>query len=343
MSSQKTEVNVLLSGEQGFVYQNLRYQLQEAPGLGLVTSAASEEPAPEFVVYVFDDLESRCSGECRLPHEEKTSAIARYLDAGSRVVLLMNRESDVSMVGSPNMELCRIPQVFGKWSTTAPANPVGYLCSLVIDGQEAMYDQQADMELLYVDDLAKAVIDGIVSGELARCGKTAPYRITGRELVALLVRFRESRDNLVIPPVGSGLFRALYATYISYLDKADFSYPLINHSDERGNFIEILKTESHGQISCLTAGPGVTRGQHYHHSKSEKFLVVKGKARFCFRNLLTDEYHELTVTGSKPEIVETIPGWVHNITNISDEEMIVILWANEIFNPDCPDTNPGKI
>ncbi len=225
MLSQKTKVSVLLSGEQGFIYENLVYQLQEAPELRLITTAMSQEPVPEFVVYVFDDLESQGLGECSLTPEEKGAAIAQYQDAGSRVIVLINRESDVSMVSSPNIVLCRIPQVFGKWSTPAPANPVGYLCSLVIDGKEATYDQQADLDLLYVDDLAKTVIDGIVSGDLSRCGRAVSYRITGRELNTILVQFRESRNTLVIPPVGSGLVRALYSTYISYLDKEDFSYP----------------------------------------------------------------------------------------------------------------------
>jgi len=167
--------------------------------------------------------------------------------------------------------------------------------------------------------------------------------MTSNQLASLLKEFKNSRDTLVIPDVGEGLLHALYATYISYIDKSSFSYALENHSDSRGSFIEILKTKKNGQFSCLTAKPGVTRGQHYHHSKSEKFLVVKGQAKFTFRNLLNNVHHELIVSEDSPEIVETIPGWVHNITNIGNEEIIVFLWANELFDLDSPDTIAGEI
>jgi UDP-2-acetamido-2,6-beta-L-arabino-hexul-4-ose reductase len=138
--------------------------------------------------------------------------------------------------------------------------------------------------------------------------------------------------------VGTGFVRALYSTYISYLKPEQFSYPLIKHADPRGEFVEMLKTQDSGQFSYFTAFPRITRGGHYHHTKTEKFLVIRGKALFKFRHMVTNERFEQTTSGESPVIVETIPGWTHDITNIGDSEMIVMLWANEIFDRQKPDT-----
>jgi len=154
----------------------------------------------------------------------------------------------------------------------------------------------------------------------------------------LIQSFKDSRETLITERVGTGLIRALYATYVSYLPVESFAYALAPHADPRGTFVEMLKTPDCGQFSFLTVAPGATRGGHYHHSKSEKFLVVKGQARFKFRHMQTGQTHELITDGNKPEIVETVPGWTHDITNIGMEEMFVLLWANEVFDRARPDT-----
>lgn len=169
------------------------------------------------------------------------------------------------------------------------------------------------------------------------------YQISLGDLANLIQRFKESRDSLVTERVGSGFIRALYSTYVSYLPVTQFTYGIASHSDERGTFVEMLKTPDCGQFSYFTAHPGVTRGGHYHHSKSEKFLVIRGKALFKFRQILTNEHYEIIVDGSHPKIVETIPGWSHDITNIGDDELIVMLWANEIFDRQEPDTISSKV
>ena len=155
--------------------------------------------------------------------------------------------------------------------------------------------------------------------------------------------FKASRSSLITEKVGTQFKRALHSTYLSYLEPDSFSYTVPKYGDERGVFVEMLKTQESGQFSFFTAHPGITRGDHYHHSKTEKFLVIKGKAHFGFRNILTDETYEKVTDGDNPEIVETVPGWTHNITNIGDEEMIVMLWANEIFDRDRPDTYALKV
>ena len=164
------------------------------------------------------------------------------------------------------------------------------------------------------------------------------YTTTVGELARLVQSFKDSRTTLMTERVGSGLVRALYATYVSYLPVDAFAYPVVQHADPRGVFAEVLKTPDCGQFSYFTAHPGITRGGHYHHSKTEKFLVIKGQARFKFRHMQTGQTHELLTSGAKPEIVETVPGWTHDITNVGSDEMIVMLWANEVFDRDRPDT-----
>jgi UDP-2-acetamido-2,6-beta-L-arabino-hexul-4-ose reductase len=148
---------------------------------------------------------------------------------------------------------------------------------------------------------------------------------------------------LVSEEVGNGLIRALYATYLSYLKPEQFAYEVPAYEDGRGRFVEMLKTKNSGQFSFFTAHPGITRGGHYHHTKSEKFLVLQGSAQFGFRNIVTNEAYELTVDGLKPKIVETIPGWTHDITNIGESELIVMLWASEAFDRSLPDTITNKV
>jgi UDP-2-acetamido-2,6-beta-L-arabino-hexul-4-ose reductase len=146
-----------------------------------------------------------------------------------------------------------------------------------------------------------------------------------------------------LPAVGVGLARALYATYVSYFGPAHASYALARHADERGAFIEVLKTTNSGQFSFFTAHPGAIRGGHYHHSKTEKFLVVRGSARFRFRHILTQESFDLCTSSDQPMIVETLPGWAHDITNVGAEEMLVLLWANEMFDRNRPDTYAQRL
>ena len=150
--------------------------------------------------------------------------------------------------------------------------------------------------------------------------------------------FRNVKESLVTEDVGSGLIRALYSTYLTYLPVSKFSYEVPIYSDKRGDFVEMLKTKNSGQFSYFTAPPGVTRGGHYHHTKTEKFLVIRGRARFKFKNLVTHERHEIIVSGDNHEVVDSVPGWSHDITNIGDTELIVMLWANEVFDRGKPDT-----
>ena len=167
---------------------------------------------------------------------------------------------------------------------------------------------------------------------------TPQYSTTVGELARQIQAYKDSHDSLTTERVGNGLVRALYSTYVSYLPPESFVYTVPQYVDSRGVFAEMLKTPDCGQFSYFTAHPGITRGGHYHHSKTEKFLVIKGNARFKFRHMQTFETHELFTCGDKAEVVETVPGWTHDITNIGQDEMIVMLWANEVLDRSKPDT-----
>jgi UDP-2-acetamido-2,6-beta-L-arabino-hexul-4-ose reductase len=238
----------------------------------------------------------------------------------------------------------RLPNVFGKWCKPNYNSAVATFCynttrSLPIQ----VNDPAAPVTLVYVDDVIERFMQ-LMDGADASVGAdgfasvTPKYTTTVGELARQIQAFKDSRDSLTTERVGTGLVRALYSTYLSYLAPESFAYSVPQYGDPRGVFAEMLKTPDCGQFSYFTAHPGITRGGHYHHSKTEKFLVIKGQARFKFRHMHTGETHELLTNGDKAEVVETVPGWTHDITNIGSDEMVVMLWANEVFDPEKPDT-----
>lgn len=240
----------------------------------------------------------------------------------------------------------RLPNVFGKWARPNYNSVVATFChNIAQDIPIRVDDQTKTVPLLYIDDLLESFMDVLGNPLPGVSRKTiqSEYLVSVGDLARQIETFHKSRDTLVTEEVGDGFIRALYATYLSYLKPEQFAYELVAHQDSRGRFVEVLKTKNSGQFSFFTAHPGVTRGGHYHHTKSEKFLVLQGLARFGFRNIVTNESYELTVNGLKPKIVETIPGWTHDITNIGENELIVMLWASETFDRARPDTIANKV
>ncbi|MDD4927932.1 MAG: NAD-dependent epimerase/dehydratase family protein [Gallionella sp.] len=242
--------------------------------------------------------------------------------------------------------LYRLANVFGKWSKPNYNSAVATFCyNTVNDLPIQINDPAALIRLVYIDDVIKDFLRllaarpvGVVRPEVA-----PEYSISVGDLAEQLSAFRASRDSMITEPVGAGLTRALFATYLSFLRPEQFSYTVPVHADARGRFVEMLKTKDSGQFSFFTAHPGITRGGHYHHTKNEKFLVIQGKARFGFRHIETGETCEQFTDGQTPEVVQTVPGWSHDITNVGENEMIVMLWGNEIFDREHPDTITYKV
>ncbi len=268
-------------------------------------------------------------------HVERGNAYGASKLAAENVLLEYSKTT-----GAP-VYIFRLPHVIGKWCRPNYNSVVATFCYNIARGLPIQIDDPSfRIRIVYIDDLVEtfaAIMEGSLSCR-QQCEVTPSYTITVGELADRLRSFRTSRETMITEPVGAGLARALYATYVSYLPMKDFSYAVAKHADPRGVFVEMLKTKESGQFSFFTAPAGVTRGGHYHHSKTEKFLVITGKARFRFREIGTGEVHQIDTDGENPCIVETIPGWAHDITNVGDREMVVMLWANEIFDPQHPDT-----
>ena len=237
--------------------------------------------------------------------------------------------------------ICRLANIFGKWSRPNYNSAVATFCYNVANDLPIQIDNaDAMIRLVYIDDVIETFWQ-IIQNELVpeQSFTIEPeYQISVGDLANTLREFKQSRETLITLPVGTGLTRALYSTYLSFLQPEQFDYTVPRHGDERGVFVEMLKTPDAGQFSYFTAHPGITRGGHYHHSKTEKFLVIKGEALYKFRHIVTGDYYELRTSGDEARIVETVPGWTHDITNVGDDEMIVMLWANEIFDREKPDT-----
>ena len=213
-------------------------------------------------------------------------------------------------------------------------------CYNIMNGIElSIHDPNMEVTLVYIDEVCSSFIELLTETTQVDHPTVFPeYTTTVGEVAKIITSFKSHRDDLIIERVGTGLTRALYSTFLSYAPTDTFSYSIPSHADERGMFCEVLKTRDSGQFSFFKAHSGVTRGEHYHHTKTEKFLVIKGNARFRFRHILTDEFFSIDTSGKAPKIVESIPGWSHDITNTGNDELIVMLWANEIFDHDKPDT-----
>lgn len=247
--------------------------------------------------------------------------------------------------GAP-VAICRLVNVFGKWCRPNYNSAVATFCHNIARKLPiSVNDPLAPLQLVYVDDVMTYIMSWLQEpGSEIQFPEVGPiYRTTVGLLADKLKEYHALRETMVVDDVGIGLGRALYATYVSYLDPDDFTYPLIRHGDERGVFVEMLKTKTSGQFSYFTAHPGITRGGHYHHTKTEKFLVLKGRACFRFRHMLSGETKSVETRGGEPVIVETVPGWTHDITNIGEDEMTVMLWANEIFDRQRPDTITSEL
>jgi UDP-2-acetamido-2,6-beta-L-arabino-hexul-4-ose reductase len=364
----------MVTGANGFVGKNLCLRLRELGGITIlpVTRDTSAEDLSrrvgdaDFVFHLAGVNRPQDPTEFQAGNAQTTQALcAAVLAAKKKIPVvytsssqadsenpygqsklaaekILTQYSDTS--GAP-VYIFRLPNVFGKWCRPNYNSAVATFCHNITRGLPIQINNpSAAVRLVYIDDVLDAFLLLLKSQELGGTKEVKPvYSTTVGELAAQIEAFRHSRDTLVTERVGDGFVRALYSTYVSYLPTEAFSYKVPAHGDPRGVFVEMLKTPDAGQFSFFTAHPGITRGEHYHHTKTEKFLVIKGKAHFGFRHMDTNEYYEILTSGEAPEIVETVPGWTHNITNIGTDEMIVMLWANEIFDRQKPDTIAEKV
>ncbi len=250
----------------------------------------------------------------------------------------------------------RFPNLFGKWCRPNYNSAVATFCNNIAnDLPIQVNDRSTQLELLYIDDLVDEMIsalkgeehhcefDGIdtVLTENGRyCAVPTTHKVTLGEIVNLLEAFKAQPKTITLPEIPTDSFaKKLYSTYLSYLPKEKFAYELDMHCDNRGSFTEMIRTVSGGQVSVNVSLPGITKGQHWHHTKVEKFLVVSGQGLIQQRKVGTDEVINFKVSGEKLTVVETIPGYTHNIINLSEtDNLITLIWCNECFDPNHPDT-----
>ena len=237
----------------------------------------------------------------------------------------------------------RFPNVFGKWCRPNYNSAVATFChNIANDLPIQVNDRNRVMDLVYIDDLVQELIraleDGPSINSSGYCYVPVTHTLTLGEIADLIVSFKESRNDLQIPNMGDSFTKKLYSTYLSYLPKDEFSYPLKMNIDQRGSFTEIIRTKERGQFSVNITKPGVTKGNHWHHTKNEKFLVVSGKGIIRFRRIDSDEIIEYCVDGEKMEVVDIPPGYTHNITNTGDTDLVTFMWVNEPYDPEKPDT-----
>ncbi len=238
----------------------------------------------------------------------------------------------------------RLANLFGKWCRPNYNSVTATWCYNVANGKDIQInDPNVELPLCYIDDVVNEFINAL-EGHPTAC-KEGIYEVHPvhhvklGELADIIKSFKESRGTLNVPNMKEGsLEKKLYSTYLSYLPKDKFSYPLKMNTDQRGSFTEFLKTEEYGQVSVNVSKPGITKGQHWHHSKNEKFLVVSGKGLIQFRDIYSDEIIEYYVSGDKLEVIDIPTGYTHNIINIGESDMVTIMWANEKFDPKHPDT-----
>lgn len=362
-------MKVLVTGAAGFIGRNLSVHLAER-GLEVLSFRRGDPEAALREAVRAADVIMHLAGENRPPSLDAFEAVnvgltRRLCEAvrtSSRKVPVLFTSSAQALLDNPYgrsklqaereletlaadngnpVAIYRLPGVFGKWCRPNYNSVVATFChNLANDLPIDVHDPDKLLRLVYVDDVVAEFLAWIhAPGAGHQVREVRPeYTISLGDLAAQIRFFAAGRGALRVGDVGCGLARALYATFISYLPPSKFAYEVPAYNDPRGVFVEMLKTPSAGQFSYFTAKPGATRGGHYHHTKTEKFLVLKGQARFRFRNIASGETHCLETSGEAPRIVDTIPGWAHDITNIGDGELIVMLWANEVFDRERPDT-----
>lgn len=366
-------MKVLVTGAKGFIGRNLISELERRENVEVMPYDI-DSPAEALEEYCREcNFVFNLAGVNRPEHTEEfmegnfgfASTLVQTLKKYQNTCPIMNSSSIQAALDNPygkskkagedmlyaygkevgaEVYVYRFHNVFGKWCRPNYNSAVATFCNNIANGMPIQVnDRSTVMHLVYIDDVVEELLQALDRHPHVNpdgyCYVPTVHEVTLGEIVNLLYSFKESRENLMIPDMTEGGFeKKLYSTYLSYLPTDGFSYPLLIHEDARGSFTEILKSADRGQVSINISKPGIVKGNHWHHTKNEKFVVVSGRGLIQFRKIGSDEIIEYHVSGERLEVVDIPTGYTHNIINEGDTDMITLMWCNECFNPDKPDT-----
>ncbi len=368
--------NVVVTGAAGFVGKNLVVALQRLEGICLTSITSEDESSVLDKALLEADVVFHLAGVNRPKDEEEfatgnaglTSYITSFLEQNNRTPKIVLPSSSQAALDNPYgkskkeaedavleyhektgaaVAVYRLPGVFGKWSRPNYNTVVATFCHNIARGLDiAISDPEHELELVYIDDVVAAFIrhlDDDYACERQRSTVSRTFRVTLGELAERIKSLHAIRETLVIPELADDLMKCLHATYLSFLPEDGFACPVKMFTDERGWLLELIKSSHFGQIFVSKTLPGITRGDHYHDTKLEKFCVIQGKGIIRFRKINSSEILEYPVDGEKISVVDIPPGYTHSIENNGDGEMICLFWANQVFDPAVPDTYWEKV
>ncbi|WP_217596267.1 capsular polysaccharide biosynthesis protein CapF [Cohnella sp. GbtcB17] len=364
-------MNILVTGANGFIGKNLIAELKTRSDLNILAHSKETEPSllddyckkADFVFHLAGVNRPKDEREFMDGHFGFTSRLLATLQQHQNTCPIMISSStqaeldnpygrskkavenllvDYSSVTGAKILIYRFPNVFGKWLRPNYNSAVATFCNNIAhDLPITINNPNTALKLIYIDDLLTEMTRALAGDEKRvgdYCEVPTVYTATLGKIVDLLYSFRKSREERSIPDMSHTFTKKLYSTYLSYLPEDQFSYELKMNVDQRGSFTEFIKTPDRGQVSVNISKPGITKGNHWHHTKNEKFLVVSGKGVIRFRKIDSGEIIQYFVSGDRLEVVDIPTGYTHNIENLGDTDMVAVMWANEFFDPNRPDT-----
>lgn len=366
-------MKILVTGAGGFIGRNLTAELERREGIEILPFGL-DSPAELLNEYCREcSFVYNLAGVNRPEHEEEfmegnfgfVKMLVETLKKYSNVCPVMTASSIQAALDNPygkskkagedllfaygketgaSVFIYRFPNVFGKWCRPNYNSAVATFCHNIAHGRPIQVnDRSKGMELVYIDDVVEELLQALEGhphmNSEGYCYVPTVYEKSLGDIVDLLQSFQKSRESLMVPDVTEGSFKKkLYSTYLSYLPEESFAYPLLMHEDVRGSFTEVLKSADRGQVSINILKPGIKKGDHWHRTKNEKFIIISGRALIRFRRHGSNEIIEYRVDGERLEVVDIPIGYTHSVVNVGDENLIILMWCNECFDPERPDT-----
>lgn len=360
-------MKVLVTGSNGFIGKNLISHLQEIENIEIVSFDIEDDfnkiseniSSIDFIFHLAGINRPQSAKEFYEGNSDLTKKIVDLIK-DKNIPLLMSSSiqaikdndygkskkiaEDYVINNLTNYYIYRLHNVFGKWCKPNYNSVIATFCYNITHNLEiTVNDPSVSLELIYIDDIIEEFIQ-ILKGHNPDekidnyCYINPRYNVTLNYIVDKLYEFKNSMNSIYVPSTGNDFIKKLYATYVSYLELDKMAVTAVKNVDERGAFIELVRTNECGQFSVSFSKPGIVRGNHYHHTKMERFIVIKGKAKISFSSVINDDDYSFIVSDEEIKIITIPVGYTHNIENIGDGEMILAIWCNELFDKDHPDT-----